>query len=168
MGKATLSLVGKRAIVINGNSVTYTVKRSPRARLVRLQIRPETGLTVVIPRHFDIESLPELLLSKGRWILSKSEQLAQDKTRPTNYPADGDTVPYLGQRLTIVKCDSNDGVEAVKREQNHLIVSLPSGGKGTLSSLLKQWYLTQAAELIAGKAETLSGQIGVSFGRLVV
>ncbi len=168
MRKTALSLVGQRAIVINGNSVTYTVKRSPRARLVRLQIRPETGLTVVIPRHFDIERLPELLLSKGRWILNKSAEYLQDKARPTNYPADGDTVPYLGERLTIARCDSSDGVEMAKREANRLVVNITLPGTSTLGSLLKRWYLTQAAELMTAKAETLSMQIGVRFGKLII
>ncbi|MDP2952956.1 MAG: DUF45 domain-containing protein, partial [Chloroflexota bacterium] len=66
-----LSIVAKDSASLGGQTISYTIKRSPRARYIRLEVRPETGLTIVIPRSCQVDQVPELLKRKSRWILSK-------------------------------------------------------------------------------------------------
>jgi len=68
------ALIGKYQTILDGRTVPYAVKRSSRAKYVRLEVRIETGLTVVIPSSYNVEQLPDFLRKKGRWIL---DQLAK-------------------------------------------------------------------------------------------
>jgi len=46
----------------------YTIRRSPRAKHVRLRITPVEGLVVILPRRFDAAHVPDLLDAKRSWI----------------------------------------------------------------------------------------------------
>ncbi len=74
------ALIGKYQIILEGRTVPYTVKRSSRAKYVRLEIRIETGLTVVIPSSYNIEQLPDFLRKKGQWILGKLAEYGKSQT----------------------------------------------------------------------------------------
>src|SRR4030042_6584173 len=90
------AMVEKRETSINGQTLTYTVKRSPRARYVRLEVRRQTGLMVVVPSSYKIGQLPGLLKSKERWISSSLAKYLQTPAVRKEFKR-GDTIPYLGR-----------------------------------------------------------------------
>ena len=51
------TIIGTHKIILDDQTVPYTVKRSPRARHVRLEIRVTTGLTIVVPGSYNTEEL---------------------------------------------------------------------------------------------------------------
>jgi len=57
----------------------YTLRRSSRARHVRLHISPAEGLVVVVPLRFDDTRVPELLDAKRSWIDRKLTALGNIK-----------------------------------------------------------------------------------------
>jgi predicted metal-dependent hydrolase len=64
---------------------TYTLRRSPRAKHVRLHITPTDGLVVVVPLRFDANRLPDLLDAKRGWIdrkLATIERIEVDLALP--------------------------------------------------------------------------------------
>ena len=65
------ALIGAYKTILEDQTVPYTVKRSSRARHVRIEVRGKTGLTVVVPDPYNVEELPDLLRKKKRWILDK-------------------------------------------------------------------------------------------------
>jgi predicted metal-dependent hydrolase len=117
-------MVEKRKTSINGQTITYTVKRSPRARYVRLEVRQQTGLTVVVPHSYKIGQLPRLLESRKRWI---SNSLARCNNFQSPYAEEelgsGDTIPYLGRDLKLVKREHHNEVNSVTLEGDTLAVS---------------------------------------------
>ena len=99
-----LAIVGKRKITLDRQAISYTIKRSERAKHVRLEIRQETGLTAVIPKSYDMGRLPDLLKSKRGWILGKLAKYGQLQPHSGEKELkSGDTVPYLGRDLQVVK-----------------------------------------------------------------
>jgi predicted metal-dependent hydrolase len=162
-------MVEERETSINGQTITYTVKRSLRARHVRLEVRRETGLTVVVPHSYKIGQLPRLLESKERWI---SNSLA----RYGNFqPADarkelesGDTIPYLGRDLKLVKRENHSEVDSVTLNGDTLSVSQGLFRNGALEAALERWYRAEAARLINEKADRLSSQMGVRYKQIVI
>ena len=63
----------------------YILRRSRRARHVRLHISPAEGLVVVVPLRFDVARVPELLDAKRSWIdrkLSTLESIEHDISPP--------------------------------------------------------------------------------------
>lgn len=154
--------------VIHGQTVPYIVKRSLRAKHIRLEVKQQTGLTVVIPYSYKDRQLPKLLESKGRWILStlakhsRVESLSAKKGLKN-----GEAIPYLGRDLEIVIRD-NTGIDSVTVQHNRLIVTLRSQGNGILELALERWYRMQATKLIKERAEKLSTQLGLTCNELVI
>src|SRR5512143_2924878 len=56
-------------LYINNDELTYRIRHSRKARYLRLQINPSTGLEVVIPRGFKIEEAQRFVYKKRKWIL---------------------------------------------------------------------------------------------------
>jgi len=164
-GCSELTVLGKREAIIDGKTISYIIKRSPKAKYVRLEVRPETGLTVVIPKSYKYDQIPGLLKEKERWISGKLAEYAHvqraggDKTLKS-----GDTIPYLGRDLKVVMRPSNGNVENVNLERNRLVVELREGSD-RLDLLLEQWYRTRAAQLIEEKVNMISTRMGLVYGR---
>jgi predicted metal-dependent hydrolase len=163
-----LTLVGKCDITLNGQTVSYSIKRSMIARHVRLEMCRETGLVVVIPKQYPIRQLPSLLQEKQRWVLRNLQKYREAETRaPRNEWARDNTLPYLGRHLELVQRQSDGGADNVKLEEELLVVSLAPTSNGP-SSVLEGWYRSEAAKLIRSKADELGAQLGVTYGRLSI
>jgi predicted metal-dependent hydrolase len=158
----------KRTTTINHQAITYTLRRSFKARRVRLEVRQQTGLTVIVPHSYKISQLSGLLKSKARWISRNLARFNQLELLPTQREVrSGDTVPYLGRDLELVK-QENHHDDIVVLEGNRLAVSPDLFNNGLLEPALEQWYRVEAAELINEKTTKLSSQMGISYKRLII
>jgi predicted metal-dependent hydrolase len=163
-----LTFLEQRNTILDGQTISYIVKRSTNARYIRLEVRAETGLTVVIPRSHKARHIPDLLEAKRGWILNKLAKYDQFQTHKMgNELGSGDTIPYLGQDLEIVRRQNHGSSDGVRLEQNKLIVSLRAQN-GRVDLILEQWYRTQAAELITAKAKKLGARFGLTYNRLII
>jgi hypothetical protein len=163
-----LTTVGERKITVNGQTISYLIKRSSRAKHVRLEVRQETGLTVVIPSSYRIKQLPVLLESKGSWILDKLTKYGQVQSVPDKKEIkSGDTIPYLGRDLEVVKQQNHRNTNSIKLERNRLVVSIGSASS-RLNLILEQWYRLQAAKLIKERVDKLSARLGLTYNRIII
>ncbi len=163
-----LEVVGKRKAVLDGQAISYTVKRSLKVKRIRLEVRGETGLTVVIPKSYKLTQLPSLLKEKKRWILNKLVRYGHVSPLSTEKAIkSGDTIPYLGQDLKIVIRQNHGEADSVKLEQTRLLVNLKSVNSN-LNLVLEGWYRQQAERFIRERAEELSARMGVTYGRLSI
>ena len=162
-------MVEKRETTINGQTITYTVKRSLRARHVRLEVGRQTGLTVVVPHSYKIGQLPGLLESKERWISSNLARFSHFQLYSAKKKLrSGDTIPYLGRDLELVKQENHSGASGVTLEGNTLAVSPVLFTDGILELALERWYRAEAAKLIGERAYKLSTQMGISYKRITI
>jgi predicted metal-dependent hydrolase len=78
--------VDKIETMLPSASPEYTLRRSPRARHVRLRITPADGLIVVVPLRFDTTQVPALLDANRGWIARQFATLAtiEHDTTPPN------------------------------------------------------------------------------------
>ena len=163
-----LTLAGERKTTLDGQTISYTVKRSAKAKHIRLEVRSETGLTVVIPNSYNARYIPDLLEAKREWVLSKLAKYGQFRShRIENELKSGDTLPYLGQDLEVVKRQDHGSGDSVRLERNKLIVVLRAEN-GRLNLMVEQWYRMQAAELIRGKVEKAVACLGLSYNRIII
>lgn len=163
-----LTVVGKRRITLDGQTVPYTIKRSSRARYVRLEFKSGTGLTVVVPKLYRIELLPDVLKTKRRWILAGFAKFGDVKTPfAVRELKNGDTVPYLDRALELVERRTSGKTDSVELEQDRLVVSL-GAASGTVNAVVEQWYRIQAAEVIKSKADKLSSRLGLTYKRIII
>jgi predicted metal-dependent hydrolase len=163
------TMVEKRETSINGQAIKYILKRSLRARHVRLEVKPQTGLTVVVPHSYKIGQLPGLLESKKRWISSNLARFSHFQSSSAKKKLkSGDTVPYLGRDLELVKQENHTGAGGVTLEGNRLAVSPVLFRNGILELALERWYRAEAAKLIGERAYKLSTQMGISYKRITI
>jgi len=163
--RSRLTKVLEGEITLDGKAVPYIVKRSTRARHVRLEIRQETGLILVIPRGYPVERLSDLLKAKQRWILGNLAKTNDDLLPSVRQQVeDGDFVLYLGRQLKVVVRKRN-GAAGVRLEHDRLMVTLASDSDG-LYPVLEQWYRTQAARLMHEKAEVWSDKLDVNYSKI--
>jgi len=164
-----LTLAGKRRSTLNGQTISYVVKRSARAQHVRLEVREESGLTAVIPESYKPDQLPRLLKEKGRRILDKLAKYGQVQgVSAQRVLKSGDTITYLGHDLEVVIRYNHGDTDSVKLEQNRLMVSLRLSGNSRLNLILEQWYRVQAAKLINKMTEISIAKLGLTYNRLTI
>lgn len=145
----------------------YIVKRSTRARRVRLEMRREYGLVVVIPRTYPVERVTEVLRAKQRWVLRNLARQSQPCPLLGGQGIKfGDVVSYLGRSLKVV-AGKNRGVECARLERNRLIVNGVPFGK-EVGSVLEQWYRAQAAELIQEKVGKWGAELGLNHTKVTI
>jgi predicted metal-dependent hydrolase len=162
------ALAEKRTTAINHQTITYTLRRSFKARRIRLEVRQQTGLTVIVPHSYKISQLPALLKSKERWISRNLQRFSNSHSLSARKELKyGDTIPYLGRDLQLVKQENHHG-DIVVLSGNNLKVSPDLFNNGLLEPALEQWYRKEAAGLITKITDRLSSQIGISYQRIVI
>lgn len=163
-----LTLVGTFKVSLEGQSVPYALKRSSRAKYLRLEVRPKAGLTVVVPRTYKVADLTDFLKKKRAWILSKlgkyveGHPLVEEKRLKS-----GDSIPYLGRQLRLVIRNEIGVTDSARLEPDRLVVNTGSHD-GRLNLLLENWYRQQAERFLRQRAGVLCPRIGVSYARLTI
>ena len=163
-----LTTIEKRKTTLDGQTISYIIKRSPRAKYVRFEVRPQTGLTVVIPKSYMLTELSSLLKDKRRWILAKLAKYDYLRLLSVRKEIESeDTIPYLGRDLRVVMRKNNGDADSISVEENRLVVSLKSVDS-RLNLVLGEWYRREADKLIRERAGELCARLGVTYGRLSI
>ncbi len=163
-----LRIIGKQTIVLNGKSISYTVKRSNRARYIRLEIKPGSGLTAVMPRFYNADLLPSFLQSKQSWIISKLAKYGgRMSTDSKSKPIITDSIPYLGNNMRIIRQSNNGNIENIRIEHNNLIINSQLDNS-MLNKALENWYRMQAEKIIGEKAYLASNKLNLNFNRITI
>jgi predicted metal-dependent hydrolase len=158
--------IEKLHTTIDGKPVSYTLKRSSRARHARLEISPEHGLVVVIPAHTSTGLAQRLLEEKRRWVFNKLNQYKSDS--PAVHPIrDGDTILFMGGQITIEVVGSRYETICMDITRQRLLVFLPIEKDG-LQPALEKWFRAEAEYRIGQMAEEQSQRMGLSYNRIVM
>ncbi|MEN6332902.1 MAG: SprT family zinc-dependent metalloprotease [Phycisphaerales bacterium] len=146
--------------------VAYEVRRSSRARNVRLKVNAADGLVVVIPEAYDVTTVPDMLVGRRGWI---EKQLAYFRTAPAwepeAEPNDGQTILFRGDPHLLSVCAATAGQRSsVSLERHSIQIHLPPQDKGL--AVLTRWLRQQARSQIEGELRVLAQ--GREYGRLYV
>jgi predicted metal-dependent hydrolase len=133
-----------------------------------LEIRPDIGLTVIIPRRCPVSFVNELLQQKSRWVLrTLARQQAASLPPPRRELQSGDTVAYLGRDLQVC-CRPAEGRNArVKMEGDRLLVN-PGPFRKDIYRLVEVWYRQQARILFPKKIQQINSYIGVRYNTVTI
>jgi predicted metal-dependent hydrolase len=163
-----LALIGEGEIDLQGRSIGYRLKQSQRTRGIRLEIRSETGLTVVVPRKYTRQQVLEILRQKTRWIL---KHLHADK--PLQMPlftqelGEGDKLLFMGRTIEIVMNTGNSAISSAVLHGNKLLVSTGSRN-GAIPKIVEKWYRQQAATVFKQKADGFKEAMGLRYKNIYI
>jgi len=163
------TLLGRYEIILDGKTIFYILKRSFKARLIWLCVKPGTGLTVTVPKYYNLKNLSGFLKSNSAWIIRHlNKRFDQIPALPQMTAHPTSTMSYLGKYITVMQERKNTGPSAVRLEQNGLVVSLnPSSNKHFLGELEK-WCRDQVSSLLQPRVERFSQQMGLSYNRVFI
>ncbi|HKO28629.1 MAG TPA: SprT family zinc-dependent metalloprotease [Solirubrobacteraceae bacterium] len=138
--------------------VAYQVRRSDRARRVRVTVDAVRGIEVVLPRRAPEREAAAAIRELRPWIERRVAELANARAAVA---ARGDTVPYLGRTLAL---RGEAGRVRVARRGDVLLV--PSGSERVPA--LERWYRRAARAEIEPRLQRACDLAGTSYSRLTI
>jgi predicted metal-dependent hydrolase len=159
-----------------GGPLDYTLRRSPRARTLRVLVHPERGVVVTIPattrrgwgapeRH--VESF---LGAREPWLRRHLARQARDRAdlAARGGLRDGATLRYRGDlhRLRIEDAKPGARRSSVERiggiEEDELIVRLAAGDRRSIAIVLEAWFKPRARTAIERDIARHATALGVT------
>jgi predicted metal-dependent hydrolase len=138
--------------------ISYNVRRSERARRVRVTVDPARGVEVVLPRRAPEREAAAAVSELRPWIQRRMQEL--DRTRAA-LAARGDALPYLGEMLQTI---AEPGRTRVHRRGSELLVPEDAGR----ATALERWYRRAARAEIVPRLDRACAAAGSSYSRLTI
>jgi predicted metal-dependent hydrolase len=138
--------------------VEYRVRRSERARRVRVTIDPARGVEVVLPRRAPEREAAAAIRELRPWIERRMAELAATRAAVA---ARGETVPYLGGTLSL---HGEPGRVRVARRGDVLLVPTGEGRKPAM----ERWYRRAARAEIEPRLQQACAFAGTSYSKLTI
>ena len=135
----------------------YRVRRSPRARRVRVSVDGSGKVEVILPRRAPERAAAQAVRELEGWIERRRRTLARaaaEVARPEG------TVPYLGRDLRLVP---QPGRERVHRRGDDLLVP-----RRDAAAAIERWYRRQARAVIGPRLDGATGRAGTSYSGLTI
>lgn len=158
-----------QSITLAGRVIPYTLRVSPVARRMRLVIKPETGLEVIVPRGARPDAHEPFLREKGAWIVRTLERMA--RARPPELPplTTGRRLPFAGRELALeVRAGATPGRFRAQLAGDTLILMLPDTQSATVRAALEVWYRRRAPSIFAARLEVANRPYGYTYGRVSI
>ena len=124
------------------DDLKYTIRRSPRARRVRVRVDPYEGIEVVIPQRATKREAQAAIKELRPWIERRLEEASRARERLASPPG---TVPFLGAHLRLHYDEGR-----TRAHRKHDVLHLPATEP---QQALERWYRTQARAEIAPRLD---------------
>lgn len=138
--------------------LSYRVRRSDRARRVRVTVDRGGAVEVVLPRRTPERAAEEAVRELRPWI---DRRLAEVGRQQAAVLARGETLPYLGHSLTV---HAEPGRTRVTRRGDMLFV--PLGPQRTAA--IERWYRKQARVELEPRLDRACALAGLNYTRLSI
>jgi predicted metal-dependent hydrolase len=139
------------------SEIEYTVRRSNRARRVRVNVRAHTSVEVVLPTHAPEHAAAAAVRELAPWI---ERRLSEGRQALAHVAERGGTVPYLGTSLTLVP---QSGRTRAHCDGEKLFVPM-----GDHRPAVERLYRRLARAEIARRLDVAVASIGVSYSGLSI
>jgi predicted metal-dependent hydrolase len=140
------------------DAISYRIRRSERARRVRVTVDATRGVEVVLPRRAPERDAAAAVRELAPWI---QRRLGDVELARRAVAARGDHVPYLGELLLVVP---QRGRTRVHRRGSELLA--PAGAEQL--SALERWYKRAARDEIAPRLDAACARAGTSYTKLSI
>src|SRR3954454_23036002 len=138
-------------------SASYRIRRSDRARRIRVSVEGNGEVVVVLPRRSPDRHAAEAVKQLQPWIERRRRAVASAAAEVGRAPG---TVPYLGETLTLVP---EPGRTRVTRFGSSLFVP-----EGDPRAALERWYRRRARLELAPRLDAACSRAGTSYRGLTI
>jgi predicted metal-dependent hydrolase len=158
---------------MSGPETKYRIQTSPRGRNVCLKLSQRDGLTVVVPRGFDLRRIPAILERKRRWIETHLQQFVGISEAISPVPVvtlpEAIELPALGESWLIE-------YQPVKIRRIGIMMEKPwrltvygaVADLGACRAVLVQWLKRRTREELVPWLSRLAGENGFRFSEVLI
>ena len=139
------------------SEISYTVRRSPRARRVRVNVHAHSGVEVVLPLRAPERAAPAAVRELRPWI---ERRLSEVRRARALIASRGGTLPYLDCSLQVV---AQPGRVRVHRDGERLLVP---GGEARPA--IERFYRRAARSEIGQRLDAATTLVGQSYRSLSI
>jgi predicted metal-dependent hydrolase len=140
------------------DEIPYSIRRSDRARRIRVTVDATRGVEVVLPRRATEREAAAAISELTPWIERRWREIGVAREL---IAARGDTVPYLGSVLSLV---TEPGRTRVHRRGDELLV--PDGAER--APALERWYRRTARNEVAARLDQACAAVGSRYTALTI
>jgi predicted metal-dependent hydrolase len=137
--------------------IAYTIRRSARARRVRVCVDQRAAVEVVLPARAPQRAAASAVDELRPWI---ERRVAEARAALARAPARDGTVPYLGAKLLLVP---EAGRKRAHRVGERLLIPA-----GDAREALERFYRRAARVEVAGRLDAASALLGRPYGGLAI
>jgi predicted metal-dependent hydrolase len=137
--------------------IPYSIRRSSRAKRVRVTVHPDATVEVVLPVRSSERAAATAVEELRPWIERRLRSLSRATDELRRTPG---TVPYLGTELRLVP---EAGRSRVRRRGDDLLVP-----EGDPMPALERWYRAQARREVAPRLDAACERAGTAYTRLTI
>ena len=167
------NLTPMNTITLENHQLTYHVISQKNRKSVQVKILTSTHLQITAPNNFPHASIEKILHEKSNWIVKQILNLSTVMANPINKSiVHGATVLYLGIPHTLVFTSSFDSRPTIYLQNHQIIIHMPTMNTAQTTplaeSLLQQWYLTNARNILTAKTSLWAAKINVKPQRITI
>jgi predicted metal-dependent hydrolase len=140
------------------DEISYSIRRSPQARRIRVTVDPANGVEVVLPRRAHEREAAAAVRELRPWIERRVREVARTRALIAGR---GPHVPYLGEMLAL---RVEPGRSRVHRRGDELMT--PAGAEQRPA--LERWYRRAARAEIAPRLQGACAQMDTSYTSLTI
>ena len=159
-------------IDLEGQSVSYSVRASQRAKRISVRYSLSAGLEVVYPPGVRQPDPVALLQERSAWILSAIEKFRNANAEmPLRDYREGEDFLFRGAsfRLQLTTTRSRRPISA-RLTDRHLVVALPDSAPSATCAEIRQaierFYRAQAQDYLPKRVKELAGSHGFNYARV--
>ena len=149
----------------------HTIRRSARAKHVRLKVTAHEGLCVVLPRHFDAAKVPALLKRQARWIenaLARAQQMRRHlEQQPLPFLPERLELSALGEVWSVHYRESNRARLVLREGTRELIFSSKTFPRTAVIAKLKGWLRRRVQADLACLAFEIAREKGLTINKVL-
>jgi predicted metal-dependent hydrolase len=165
-------IISQGEITLGGQTISYRIRKSVRAKKFRLNLSEENGLEVVLPNHYSLREINQIegfLREKEVWILDKMKLMAERAAlKETAQGKSLSRILYLGHEYQIVVILKADAPIRVELEENKAFFTLPENREELLQQVIQSWYPWAARQFIEKRCLYWAEKMQVSYGRIYI
>lgn len=151
------------SILLDGIRVAYRIRKSHRAKNIRISIEDGDSLSVILPYKFHIRKAELALFEHKNWILRKIiESQAKKKVPPPFLLSDGALLPILDKAYPLSLSVKNQKKARWYFQNNTLNITVPQLTPSIVSRGVVHWYRTMALLFLEDRVPYWAEKINVS------
>jgi predicted metal-dependent hydrolase len=163
-----LVLLGEHQVNLNSRTVNYRLKQSHRIRGIRLEIRQDTGLTVIVPGRYNQGQVQDILQKKAAWILRHLPIYKPIQMPLFSKELDhGEKVSYMGKKIELIILNNGNKTISAELKDHRIYINL-TGRQDSVARVLEKWYRSQAELVFTQKADTYKVTMGLHYNKILI